>query len=509
MKDDKVIIFDTTLRDGEQSPGASMDITQKLEIAYCLAEMGVDIIESGFPVSSHKQFEASQLIAKEVRSCTIAGLARALHKDIDMAADAIKDAENPRIHTFIATSPIHRKYKLQKSKEDVIRMTKEAVLYARNKCAEVEFSAEDATRTELDFLVAVVETAISAGASTINIPDTVGYTTPDEIFKIFTYLKNNVSNIDKCILSAHNHNDLGLAVANTLSAIKGGARQVEVTINGIGERAGNAALEEVVMALDVRYDTWQIKSRINTEKIYPTSKLLSNTIGFPIPRNKAVVGDNAFAHEAGIHQDGVLKHSATYEILTPEKIGRKRNSIVLGRHSGLAGLTGKLKELNIHVDETKIPEIYEKFSELADKKKEIYDEDLYALISTITQERKKFIELIKLEVFITPNTTPKAKIEISNQKQEIVTMESQAEGPIDAIFTSIANSCDFKIKLIQYHVNAVTPGKEAVGEAAVVLLIEDNEYTGRGASVNILEASADAYIAAINNYLITKGNLSL
>lgn len=503
MTEEKIIVFDTTLRDGEQSPGASMDIPQKLEIAHCLAEMGVDVIESGFPISSKKQFEASKLIAEEIKACTIAGLARAVTADIDAVAEALKDADNPRIHTFLATSPIHREYKLKKTKEEIIAMVLKAVSYARNKCAEVEFSAEDATRTELDFLAQVVETAIGAGATTINIPDTVGFTTPDEIFAMFTYLKNNVPNIDKCILSAHNHDDLGLAVANTLSAIKAGVRQVEVTINGIGERAGNAALEEVVMALEVRSDILNIKTDIITEKIYPIATLLSNTIGFPIPRNKALVGENAFAHESGIHQDGILKNSATYEILTPEKIGRKRNSIVLGRHSGMAGFKSKLEELNLHVDALKIPELYEKFSILADTKKEIYDEDLYSLISSVSKGQQNILALEKLEVFLSPDTIPKSKVVIAHLNNELISMESEGDGPVDAIFSSIAKSCDFEIELLEYHVHAATPGRDAMGKAVVMLHINGHEYNGRANSVDILRASAEAYIAAINNYLYT------
>lgn len=499
---DKILVFDTTLRDGEQSPGASMDIPQKLEIAYCLAEMGVDVIEVGFPISSPKQFFASKLIAQKVKGVTITGLARALHNDIDRAVDALKYADNFRIHTFLASSPIHREFKLKKSKEEILNMTKKAVSYARNLAPEVEFSPEDATRTELDFLAQLVEVAITSGATTINIPDTVGFTTPFEMYNIITYLKNKVPNIDKCILSVHCHNDLGLAVANTLSAISAGAKQVEVTINGIGERAGNAALEEVVIALTIRKDIWKIESNINKEKIYPTSKLLSNIIGFPIPRNKAIVGENAFAHEAGIHQDGILKHRATYEILTPEQVGRQRNNIVLGRHSGLHGLISKLKELHIHIDEDSIPKIYKKFSNIADKKKEVYDEDLIALISEVTQEPTKIIELKKLEVFVSPDIVPNAMVKMKNAKNESVEFRAEGDGPIDAIFSSIAQAIEEKIKLIEFHVNAVTPGKDAVGEAVVVININGIEYSGHAHSTDILQASADAYIAAINRYLI-------
>ncbi len=494
-------IFDTTLRDGEQSPGASMSIAQKLTLAHRLADMGVDVIEAGFPISSAEQFQATQRIAQEVRTSTIAGLARAVEKDIDAVYETVKDAVFPRIHVFLASSPIHREYKLKKSKEEVLAMTEKAVSYARNKCADVEFSPEDATRTELDFLAQVVEIAIKAGATTVNIPDTVGYTTPGEMAKIIRFLKENVANIDKAVISTHCHNDLGLGVANSLAAVEAGARQIEATINGIGERAGNAALEEVVMALEVRKDVWNVSHNIKTEHLYPVSKLMSTMIGFPIPRNKAIVGENAFAHEAGVHQDGVLKHRETYEIMNAQMIGRETSSIVLGRHSGLHGLTSRLRALGLELESKNMDELYKKFSQLADKKKEVYDEDLYALVNDVRNDEKQLYELVDVKVFLNADAAPKANVTI-NAPEGSKTCEETGDGPVDAIFSAIAKACGRKVTLKEFHINAITPGTDALGETMVIVSIDGNDYTGRYSSTDILHASAHAYLSAINNYVL-------
>jgi 2-isopropylmalate synthase len=378
---ERIIIFDTTLRDGEQSPGASMSIEQKLEIAGQLARLGVDVIEAGFPISSPHQMEGVKLISHEVRGPIIAALARAVEKDIDCAAEALSAAEHPRIHTFLATSPIHMEFKLRKSPDEVVAMAVKAVRHARNKVAEVEFSPEDGTRSEVPFLCRILEKVIDAGARIINIPDTVGYSVPWEYAEFLKKVMEGTPNFDKAVLSVHCHNDLGLAVANSIAAVRIGARQVEVTVNGIGERAGNAALEELVMALNVRKDDLPYTTGINTRQIWNTSRLVANTIGFPIPRNKPITGENAFAHESGIHQDGVLKKRETYEIMTPESVGRDASQLVLGRHSGLHGFRTRLSELGISVTDEEAKKAYERFLEIADRKKEVYDDDLYVIVA--------------------------------------------------------------------------------------------------------------------------------
>ncbi len=497
---EQVKVFDTTLRDGEQSPGASMDIEQKVKIAHSLADMGIDVIEAGFPISSPKQFNATQLISQQVRNATITGLARAVQKDIDQAAKALEPAAKPRIHTFLASSPIHRQYKLKKSKEEIIDIATWAVAYAKKRCAEVEFSPEDALRTEKDFLAQIVQAVIEAGADVVNIPDTVGYATPTEVYDYIHYLKEHVKNIDAITISIHCHDDLGLATANTLSAIKAGARQAEVTVNGIGERAGNAAMEEVITGLGIRKDYWGVETHVDHKKIFSISKLVSSTIGFPIPRNKAIIGENAFAHEAGIHQDGILKHRSTYEILTPDYVGRTSKNIVLGRHSGLHGLRNRLQYLNIHVEEQQIQEIYQKFLEIADKKKEIYDTDLIVIASSfIENNQSQFFKIEDFSMFLTPGTDPKAVVSIS-YKGTIKKAEASGDGPIDAIFSAISSLVEYTIVLEEYHVTAISPGTNALGEAVAVTSINNRECIGRASSTNILEASVQAFIHAINHY---------
>jgi len=500
---DTVHIFDTTLRDGEQSPGASMDVEQKFEIALQLEHLGVDVIEAGFPVSSPEQFRACRLIADRVKDSTVAALARSVEKDIDAAADSLVNAARPRIHTFVSTSPVHMEYKLKKKPDEVLEMARHAVRYARNKCGEVEFSPEDATRTEVDFLCQVVDIAIQEGATIINIPDTVGYTVPEEYASLIETLMNRVPNIDKTVISVHCHDDLGLAVANTLAAIKAGARQAEVTINGIGERAGNAALEELVMALKVRNDFMNLETRIDTKQLYPTSRMLSSMIGFPIPRNKAVVGENAFAHESGIHQHGMLSHRETYEIMTPESVGRESTRIVLGRHSGMHGFRTRLAELGLVLNEEEIKRAYEAFLNVADRKKEVYDEDLFTIVSEQfgTTADSLILEYVN---FQSGNTSiPTATVRIRDH-ENVYEEAATGDGPVDAVFRAIERACNLDATLVEYNVAAVTPGKQAIGETTVVIDIDGRRTTGRGSSTDILEASAKAYVNALSRHRLLK-----
>ncbi len=377
---DRVLIFDTTLRDGEQSPGCSMTQPEKLRVARALAELGVDIIEAGFPVASRGDWESVNAIAREIQGPTIAGLARCNKDDIETAWRAVRDAKRPRLHVFLATSAIHRQYKLNMAKEEIIRTAVEGVRMARALCDDVEFSPEDASRTELEFLAEVVEAVVDAGATTVNIPDTVGYTVPEEFHDVFAYLKRNVRGIDRIVLSVHCHDDLGMAVANSLAAVRAGARQVECTINGIGERAGNCSLEEVVMALKTRESFFGLRTGVQTTRLYPTSRIVSQITGMPVPRNKAVIGENAFAHESGIHQHGMLRHHSTYEIMRPQDVGLSRTSLVLGKHSGRHALRERVKELGFEIDESEFGRVFEEFKALADKKKELFDGDIEALV---------------------------------------------------------------------------------------------------------------------------------
>lgn len=500
---ERIFIFDTTLRDGEQSPGASMTVEQKYEVAVQIERMGVDAIETGFPVSSPQQFQACKMISENVKGPVITALARAVEKDIDIAAEAVAKAQHSRIHTFIATSPIHMKYKFNKPPEEIIGMAVKAVKYAKNKAAEVEFSPEDATRSDLPFLYSILEKVIEAGATIINIPDTVGYTIPQEMSNIITAIKNNVPNIDKAIISVHCHNDLGLAVANTLAAIEAGARQAEVTINGIGERAGNAALEELIMALSVRKDLLKYTTNIKTNQIYNSSRLISNITGLEISRNKPVVGDNAFAHESGIHQDGLLKHRETYEIMTPSSIGRGSSDIVLGRHSGFHGFKKRIGELGFVISEEESKRIFDKFLYIADRKKEVYDEDL---ITIIIDELGMSSSSYKLEYFniLSGNTSvPTATIKIRHN-ETVLEEAATGDGPVDAIFRAIERAIGVNAVLNEYKVHAVTPGKQAMGEVQVSISVDGVDSKGRGSSTDILEASAIAYVSALNKILLSK-----
>ncbi|MDA3860325.1 MAG: 2-isopropylmalate synthase [Melioribacteraceae bacterium] len=501
----QLIIFDTTLRDGEQSPGASLSVSEKVEIAKQLEKLNVDVIEAGFPVSSPEQFDAVERIANEV-GVTVAGLARAKEIDIKSAYDAIKNGEKKRIHTFSSTSDYHILGKfgddrygktLADKRETILKMSYDMVKYAKTFVDDVEFSAEDAGRTDMNYLVEVIEAAIEAGATTINIPDTTGYTMPKEFGEKIAYLKAKVKNIEDAIISVHCHNDLGLAVANSIAGIENGARQVEVTVNGIGERAGNASLEEIVMALKVRKDIFDIESKIETTEIINTSKLVSGYTGIIIQPNKAIVGENAFAHESGIHQDGMLKNRETYEIMTPESVGVQKTKIVLGRHSGRHGLKARLDELGYPMTTEELKKIYKLFTNLADKKKEVYDDDLRILMGDTKKTTESIYDLKYMHVFAGSSTIPTATVRIKADGK-IMEDSSTGDGPVDALFNAIDRALNKKPTVESYRVRSVTAGREALGEVAVRIRKDGRSYTGVGVSTDIIEASGKAYIQAIN-----------
>jgi len=507
MDNNRIFIFDTTLRDGEQSPGASLNIYEKLEIAHQLAKLNVDVIEAGFPVSSPAQFDAVKRISDEV-DVVIAGLARAKEIDVKAAYDALKSAKRFRIHTFSSTSDIHIMGKfaderygrsLSEKQETIIKMSRDAVAYAKTFTDDVEFSAEDAGRTDLIYLSEVIEAAIEAGATTVNIPDTTGYTFPSEFGLKIAELKKRVKNIDKAIISVHCHNDLGLAVANSLSGIENGARQVECTINGVGERAGNASLEEIVMALKVRKDLINYYTNIKTEEIYNASKMVSSFTGIVVQPNKAIVGENAFAHESGIHQDGMLKNRQTYEIMTPESVGVPKTKIILGRHSGRHGLSSRLIELGYKVNEEELQKVYQSFLDLADKKKEIFDEDLRMLMGDqVHVKADELYELEYIQVNMGTNTIPTATIRIKS-KDKFLQESATGDGSVDACFNAIERALNIKPELESYHVRSVTSGRQAMGEVIVRIRKNGNTFTGRGISTDVIEASTKAYIQALNN----------
>ncbi len=499
-KQEKIFIFDTTLRDGEQSPGATMNLDEKVMIAEALDKMGVDIIEAGFAIASKGDFAAVQAVAKIVKNATICSLSRARRADIEAAADAIAPAKNKRIHTFISTSPLHMKYKLQMEPEAVLEAIRDSVSCARNLCGDVEWSAEDATRTEIDFLCRAVENAIKAGAGTINLPDTVGYTTPFEYAELIKTVKNRVPGADKIILSVHCHNDLGLAVANSLAAIGAGARQIECTINGLGERAGNAALEEVVMAIRTRNDALPFRTDIDTTHITRVSKLVSTITGFVVQNNKAIVGANAFAHESGIHQDGMLKHAGTYEIMTPESVGLARSKMVIGKLSGRHAFKKKLEELEFNLGHDAFEDAFIRFKELADKKKEVYDEDIIALIDNSAIKNRGSINFISLSVICGSKTRPEAEIELAVEGKEHK-IKASGDGPVDAIFNGIKELVPHGGRLELYQVHAVTGGTDAQAEVTVRLNKDGRIFSGNGRDTDTLVASAIAYIGAINKIL--------
>ena len=497
-----VRIFDTTLRDGEQSPGATLSRPEKLEIAKQLEALGVDIIEAGFPVSSQGDWDSVHTIASEIVNSTVCGLARCHPVDIQRAGEALKHAAHPRIHIFCATSKIHREHKLRKGKEEIIKLAVEAIQQAKQYTSDIEFSPEDASRTELEFLEEITAAVVEAGATTVNLPDTVGYATPKTYGEIFSYLLKKLPIIKEknVILSSHCHDDLGMAVANSLSAIENGARQIECTINGIGERAGNAALEEIVMALQTRKDFYNLTTRIDRSKIYPTSRLVSSLTGLLVQRNKAIVGENAFAHESGIHQDGILKFRETYEIMDPVEIGIPKTSLVLGKHSGRAAFKDRCKQLGYAITDQQLEDAFAKFKALADKKKEIFDEDIEALVDDQLNLNSGSWQLVSLQVTSGKNTIPTATVSLRDGDADPLTDASIGDGPVDAIYSAIVRLTGIRCTLTDYRIRAVTRGKEAQGEVQIELEHNGRRIRGRGLSTDILEASALAYLAAINRF---------
>ncbi len=510
MNNNKIKIFDTTLRDGEQSPGCSMNLEEKLKVFETLDYLNVDIVEAGFAIASDGDFEAIKEVSKLAKNTIVCSLARANKNDIDRANEALTNAKQFRIHTFIATSDLHMKYKLQMSKEQVLLKIKESVSYARNLTDDVEWSAEDGSRTDFKFLCKCIEVAIKAGANTINIPDTVGYCMPNEYKNIFTNICNNVSGIEKVTLSVHCHNDLGLAVANSISGIEGGARQVECTINGIGERAGNASMEEIVMAIKTRKDILPYYTDINTKHIINASRVLSAVTSFSVQPNKAIVGANAFAHESGIHQDGMLKHNKTYEIMNPESVGLNKSKLVLGKHSGRHAFKQKLSEMGYSLGDNYINEAFKKFKELCDKKKEVFDKDLIALVDTEVSQKDELIKLVLLEVNCGSTRTPKVKVILEYKGKEIEKVDS-GNGPVDSIFKSINSLINNNAKLELFLINSITKGTDAQAEVSVRLKEKDISVSGTASDTDTMVASARAYITALNKLILKrkKRNLGL
>ncbi len=498
-------IFDTTLRDGEQTPGVNLNTAEKLELAQALAKLKVDIIEAGFPIASPGDFAAVSEIAAKIKGPAIAGLARTNPQDIDAAVRALKKAERPRIHTFIATSDIHLQYKLKMSRQDVLTAAEEAVRYARKYVEDIEFSAEDASRSDWEYLCQVLTRAIAAGASTINVPDTVGYTTPDEFGALIRYIREHVPNIDQAVISVHCHNDLGMAVANSLAAIQNGAGQVECTVNGLGERAGNAAMEEIVMALNARSEYYKAATAINTQQIYRASRLVSVLTGVAVQPNKAIVGDNAFAHESGIHQHGVLNNPLTYEIMRPETIGLNRNIFILGKLSGRHAFGDKLKSMGYELEGERLDEVFAKFKELADRKKVVFDKDIEALLTEKAATHPQWYRLTYHHVVSGNQMVATASVRVETD-QGTVEQAACGDGPVDATFQAIEKAVGFAVCLKDYQIKAVTSGEDALGEATVWLEQDGKTVNGRGLSTDIIEASARAYTSAINKLIATCGH---
>jgi len=494
---EKIIIFDTTLRDGEQSPGFSMNIDEKMQLATQLARLNVDVIEAGFPIASDGDFEAVRCVSKEITTCSIAGLCRIRKQDIDRAAEALRDAKHPRIHVFVGTSDIHLKHQLRKTQEEVLKEAVEAVRYAKQFTDDVEFSAMDGSRTSEDYLVRIFEEVIAAGATTINLADTVGYAIPQEFARLVENLRRRVGNMDRAVLSVHCHNDLGLAVANSLVSIQRGARQVECTVNGIGERAGNTSLEELVMILRTRSDFLPYRTDVRTEEIYRSSRLLSSITGMLVQANKAIVGKNAFAHESGIHQDGVLKERTTFEIMTPQSIGLSTSSLVLGKHSGRHAFSVRLKELGYNLAQEEINATFKRFKDLADKKKEIFDEDLEAIVqdelATVPQE----YQLEFLQITCGTHSLPTATVGLRRQ-EEVIRDAAVGDGPVDAACKAVERITGVHGKLLEYTIRAVSGGKDAIGEVHVRVAVGDRVFVGRGASTDVVEGSVKAYLNAVN-----------
>lgn len=502
IPDRQIRIFDTTLRDGEQSPGASMNLAEKLEVAQALVDLGVDIIEAGFPIASPGDFEAVQKIATSVRGAVICGLARCNEKDIDRAWEALKQAPQARIHVFLATSAIHREFKLRMTTDEIVERAVAGVRRAAGYCDDIEFSPEDACRTEHDFLCRVVEAAIDAGATTINIPDTVGYTTPTEIFERIQMLLNRVPNIDRAVISTHCHDDLGLAVANSLAAVAAGAGQIECTINGIGERAGNAALEEVVMAMRTRNDFYHCRTNIQTERLVPTSRLVSKTTGMSVQRNKAIVGRNAFAHESGIHQDGMLKERTTYEIMAPEDVGFSKTDLVLGKHSGRAALADRARALGFQLTGEQLQEVFDRFKVLADKKKEIYDGDIVALVQQqISAGVEEEWTLVDFEATSSRTGMPRVKLSLRHDGEVSSVEVEQGDGPIDAAFWAVEKLTGVNLVCKDYRVRSASLGRDAIGEVNLEVEHQGRAYRGVGASTDTVESTILAMLNAINRIL--------
>ena len=504
-KKDHVIIFDTTLRDGEQCPGASMGLHEKLQVARQLERLNVGIIEAGFPAASPGDFEAVSRVAAVTKKCRIAGLARCVKSDIDACVAALKPAgRRARIHVFLATSAIHRQFKLKKAKDEIVRQAVEHVKYARQFCKDVQFSPEDASRTEPEFLAEVVRAVIAAGATTINIPDTVGFTVPNEFRKLLNYLHEHVPELKDVTVHVHCHDDLGLAVANSLAAIESGARGVECTINGLGERAGNCSLEEIAMALKVRGDHYGVQTQINTQELYPTSRLVSQLTGMLVQRNKAIVGANAFAHESGIHQDGILKNRETYEIMRPEDVGVVTGTdLVLGKHSGRAGFAAHLRRMGIRVDSKQLQTVYDAFIALADKKKVVYDDDIIELLREHVSEIPKVYAIRRLQVSAGNQTIPTATVQIE-KSGEITQDSATGVGPVEAAFKAIERITGIRGNLVSFGMQAVTHGEDALGEASIQVRFGKDLVAAKGSDIDIVMAAAKAYVSAMNRHLFNR-----
>ena len=500
----KIQIFDTTLRDGEQSPGVNLNRLEKLEIAKQLERLGIDRMEAGFPASSKGDFEAVKMIADTIKGTSVTGLARSVKSDIDAAWDALKGADEPCLHVFIATSPIHMKYKLQMSPDEVIDQAVEMVRYASSKFSQVQWSAEDASRSELPFLAEIIEKVIDAGATVINLPDTVGYATPQEYGNMFKYVYDNVPNVDKAILSCHCHNDLGLAVANSIAAVENGARQIEGTINGIGERAGNASLEELAVAFHIRSDYYPHTTDMTLNEIKRTSDLVSKLTGMHIQANKAIVGKNAFAHESGIHQDGVLKHAETYEIITPELVGVSSNNLFLGKHSGRHAFNDKIKAMGYELTDDKLKEAFKKFKQLTDRKKQVTDDDLFTILTEL-QTINTVVEVYELEtlqVQYGTNNIPTATVVLITPDKQKLQEACTGNGSVEALYATLDKLISEHLELVDYQLTSVGRGKDALAQAHVQLLVNDEQMNGRGSAQDVIEASANAFINAVNRYLI-------
>ena len=499
----KITVFDTTLRDGEQSPGASLGISEKIAIAHQLAKMKIDVIEAGFPISSPEDFESVKRVASEVRGPEVAGLCRAVEKDIDACWEAVKHSDKPRIHTFIGTSNLHIEFKFKSTKDEVLKRAVNGVRFAKERCANVEFSAEDAFRTDLDYLRDVVEAVIEAGATTVNIPDTVGYATPWEVHETIKYLFDNVPNIRQATISVHCHDDLGMSVANSLAAVTAGAGQVECTINGLGERAGNASLEEIVMAIKTRADMFDCETGVVTQEIAKTSRMVSNLTGFVVQPNKAIVGANAFAHEAGIHQHGIIMNRQTYEIMKPEDVGVSESALTLGRRSGKHGLRSRLEGLGYEVSEEQLEDIYQRFLKVADKKKQVYDEDLEIIMREATDTMPQVWTLVSLQTTSGPQTMPTATVRLAKEGQEIQDAAC-GNGPVDAAAKAIERITGMELTLEDYSLRSITVGKDAMGEATVKVKANSHEAIGKAASTDVVEASAKAFLNAVNRILVAQ-----